>query len=67
MISAHDPTWVAIKKHLEAEVEKLRLQNDSLDLPELKTVALRARIAAVKDLLRLPEKLAAGAVFVEPS
>ena len=67
MIAAHDPTWVTIKKHLEAEVERLRKQNDSMELTELKTAALRARIAAIKDLLLLPAKLAADAALSDPS
>jgi len=65
VIQAHDPTWVAIKRHLDEELQKLRVKNDT-QMPESETVALRARIAAVKDLLLLPTKLAATAAHTEP-
>lgn len=66
MITAYDPTWVTIRKHLEDEIDRLRKANDNVDLDPIKTAALRARIAAVKDLLMLPERLAASAAMSDP-
>lgn len=66
MITAYDPTWVAIRKHLEAEIDRLRKANDNVDLDPIKTAGLRARIAAVKDLLMLPDRLAASAATSDP-
>lgn len=65
-VLAHDPTWAAIKTYLEQELDRLRLKNDDLKLTESETVAVRARIAAVKDLLALPVKLAARTALSEP-
>jgi ribosomal protein L30/L7E len=44
--------WQKISKYLEAELDRLRKQNDKPALPE-DTARLRGRIAAVKDLLAL--------------
>ena len=66
MITAYDPTWVAIRKHLEDEIDRLRKANDNVDLDPIKTAGLRARIAAVKDLLMLPDRLAASAAMSDP-
>lgn len=65
MISDIDPTWVAIRKHLEGELDKLRRQND-VTMSEIETATLRGRIGAVKNLLSLPVALAARAAVDGP-
>jgi hypothetical protein len=44
--------WQKVSKYLEAELERLRRQNDKPALAD-DTARLRGRIAAVKDLLAL--------------
>lgn len=61
----NDPLWSAIQAHLEKDLERLRAKNDG-PLSELETAALRGRIAAVKDLLALPARLAAEAEQHDP-
>jgi len=61
-----DPTWQYIQKYLGDELVRLRNKNDNPNLNEIETAGIRARIAAVKDLLQLPEKLAAEAELSEP-
>lgn len=48
----NSPTWAKLKRHLEAQIEKLRAQNDN-DLDPVKTAKLRGRIAGLKNLLAL--------------
>lgn len=50
------PVWLKIKAHLEARIQSLREQNDSLNLTDEQTSALRGRIAEDKELLRLGEE-----------
>jgi hypothetical protein len=66
VIDRHDPTWVSIRRHLDEEIERWRKANDNPKLSESETAAVRARIAAIKDLLALPERLAAQASMSEP-
>ena len=49
---AQTHTWAKLKKHIGAEIEKLRARNDS-DLDPIKTAALRGEIKALKNLLAL--------------
>ena len=46
------PTWLRIKKHLQARVEALRNELEQ-DLPEERTAKVRGRLAEVKSLLSL--------------
>ncbi|MEK9796293.1 MAG: hypothetical protein VW713_06045 [Alphaproteobacteria bacterium] len=44
------PTWLRIKKHLQARVEALRNELEQ-DLPEDRTAKVRGRLAEVRALL----------------
>jgi hypothetical protein len=44
--------WMKLKKHLEAELQRLRAKNDS-NLDEQRTAILRGRIGQVKAILAL--------------
>ena len=46
------PLWLKLKKHLEDQVAKAREQNDKI-MTEPETAALRGKIAAYKQLLKL--------------
>lgn len=50
------PTWKAIHAYAQAELDRLRLENDRASLDATQTAALRGRIAAFKDLLALAAK-----------
>lgn len=67
MIDLLSPTWKSVDRHLRGQLERLREQNDNPKLAEHETAALRGRIAAIKDLLSLPAKLAAEAEVGAPS
>jgi len=56
-IDINSGVWLAIRDHLNAEIEHCK---DELckQLSSEKTVELRARVAAAKNLLELPETLA---------
>jgi hypothetical protein len=41
------------KRHLEAEVARLREKNDAVDMDPVRTAALRGEIRALNNLLRL--------------
>lgn len=58
MIDTNGRTWQYIEAHLKVRLEKLREKNDSSKLDAIETAALRGEIAAVKDLLALPETVA---------
>lgn len=47
------PTWRAIERHVNAQLDMLRTKNDSPTLDALRTAELRGRIAAWKELLAL--------------
>lgn len=48
------------------QIERLRNQNDNPKLTEPQTAAIRGRIAAMKDLLALPDTLKARAQQADP-
>lgn len=45
------PTWRAIERHANAQIDTLRKKNDSPTMDALRTAELRGRIAAWKELL----------------
>lgn len=47
------PTWRAIERHADAQLDTLRKKNDSPTMDALRTAELRGRIAAWKELLAL--------------
>lgn len=47
------PTWRAIERHANAQIDTLRKKNDSLTMDALRTTELRGRISAWKELLAL--------------
>ena len=47
--------WQAIEAHLNARLQKLRIENDK-QMPEIETIRVRSDIAAIKNLLALPNK-----------
>ncbi|MGE8400055.1 MAG: hypothetical protein ACN6PP_00615 [Delftia tsuruhatensis] len=47
------PTWRAIERHANAQIDTLRKKNDSPNMDALRTTELRGRIAAWKELLAL--------------
>ena len=47
--------WQAIESHLNARLQKLRIENDK-QMPESETIRVRSDIAAIKNLLALPNK-----------
>ncbi len=49
-------TWIAIRAHLSARIDALRVTNDT-DQDEVKTARLRGRIAELKSLLDLDQDL----------
>lgn len=44
--------WLKLKKHLEAELQRLRVKNDG-NLDEKRTAILRGRIGEIKAILAL--------------
>jgi len=49
--------WLYLKDWLEKQIADLRAQNDVLTLDEKATTAIRAKIAAYKQLADLPETM----------
>lgn len=49
------PTWRAIERYVNAQLDMLRTKNDSPTLDALRTAELRGRIAAWKELLALAQ------------
>lgn len=47
----NDPIWLKLRAHMEAELERYRISNDSPDNDIEATARLRGRIAQLKDLL----------------
>jgi hypothetical protein len=57
-INFHGPEWQALAAWATAERERLRGQNDNVDLSPEHTAALRGELRFIKKLLALPEKAA---------
>lgn len=56
-LDVFSPTWVFIKQHVEAEIQRLRERNDSVILNVEQTAVLRGEIRALSRLAKLPEEL----------
>jgi len=67
MIDTQSSTWTEIRSRLELWLAEAREQNDDAELDAFETAALRGRIAALKDLLKLPERLERQAAVREAS
>lgn len=52
--------WIKVKKHLQARIEELRMQND-FQQPEVQTAATRGRIDELKGILALEKAPEEGA------
>ena len=50
-------TWAAAAAWAKAEVERLRISNDSVEHDELATAAIRGEIRALKRLLNEPKAI----------
>lgn len=60
VLTNHDlasSTWLKLVKYLDEQLATLRTKNDGLDNDATATAALRGRIAALKGLKALGEKL----------
>jgi hypothetical protein len=51
----HGQEWRLLCEYLQARIQVLRIENDSLAMSERTTIEKRARIAELKSLLALPE------------
>lgn len=59
MIDTQSTTWSTVAAWLDDEIRSARETNDR-PLPLEETIALRARIAVLKDLRELPDRIAAA-------
>jgi hypothetical protein len=57
-IDTNSRTWTTIEAYLKDRLAKCREKNDSSKLDPIETAKLRGEIAAVKDLLALPTRVA---------
>jgi hypothetical protein len=67
MIDTQSSTWTEIRSRLELWLTEAREQNDDAELDAFETATLRGRISALKDLLKLPERLERQAAVREAS
>lgn len=51
--------WRLVEDHLKERISSLRQKNDDQKIDPIETAAIRAEIAACKNLLNLPARLAA--------
>ncbi|NUX58660.1 hypothetical protein [Paraburkholderia youngii] len=58
MIDIKSRTWTHIEAYLQERLAKCREKNDNSKLDATETARLRGEIAAIKDLLALPGKVA---------
>ena len=56
-LDTYSPTWIFIKNHIEDQLKKKRLANDSPLLTVEQTAVIRGEIKALKKLATLPEIL----------
>lgn len=56
-LDTNSGTWRTVEHHLNERLAKCREKNDRHDLNPADTAALRGEIAAIKDLLDLPEQI----------
>lgn len=54
-VDVHSPTWAAIEAHAVAQIELLRVRNDS-PMDAMSTAFVRGQISAWKSVLALGEK-----------
>lgn len=54
-IDFHSPTWRAIADKAQAQLDTLRVKNDSPALDAIRTAETRGRIAAWKELLAMAD------------
>jgi hypothetical protein len=57
-IDTKSRTWTDIEAHLRDRLSKCREKNDNGKLDYVQTAMLRGEIAAIKDLLALPNRVA---------
>ncbi len=61
-IDLTSPTWRAIERTAQEQIDTLRVKNDSPSMDALRTAELRGRIAAWKELLALAKPAPAPTV-----
>lgn len=61
-IDLTSPTWRAIERTAQEQIDTLRAKNDSPSMDALRTAELRGRIAAWKELLALAKPAPAPTV-----
>jgi len=55
-LDEHSETWIYIADYAKAEIEKLRVKNDSPNNTEVQTAVIRGRIKALKMVLDLTKE-----------
>jgi hypothetical protein len=60
MIDFNSSAWKQIAQWIEAETERVRKRNDSTELTEAQTAALRGEIRFAKKILDLPNAATRG-------
>lgn len=61
-IDLTSPTWRAIERMAQVQIDTLRVKNDSTSMDALRTAETRGRIAAWKELLALAKPAPAPTV-----
>jgi len=51
----NSPLWVKIFQHLDAKLQRIRVQNDNIEADSIATAVLRGRIAVIKELKNLAD------------
>ena len=60
VLEEHSPTWGFIKEFIAKRLAELRVQNNAVSLDEKETILIRGQIKMLKELAKLPDKLAKG-------
>jgi hypothetical protein len=58
LIDVNSRTWSELELYLKDRLNRCREKNDNGKLTDAETAMLRGEIAAIKDLLALPERVA---------
>lgn len=61
-LNEYSGTWRAVKKYATEEITRLREANDATTADATRTAILRGKIAALKDVLAMPENKKRGLI-----